>query len=85
MTSPSSTRTGAPSPSRRPRSSSACRSRPSRSRSSSRSGSSCASVVVREHNLHDENVVSADLRRERPELEADGDVVVGDDSNGRQA
>jgi uncharacterized protein (TIGR02271 family) len=37
-------------------------------------------VVVRKHTVYEEHVVSADLRRERLEVEADGDVVVHDDA-----
>jgi len=36
-------------------------------------------VVVRKHTVYEEEIVSADLRRERLEVEADGDVVVRDD------
>jgi hypothetical protein len=49
----------------------------SRSRSSSPSGSSCRErVVVRKHTVYEEHVVTADLKRERLEVEAEGDVVV---------
>ena len=37
-------------------------------------------VVVRKHTVYEEHVVSADLQRERLEVEADGDVVVHDDA-----
>ena len=33
-------------------------------------------VVVRKHTVYEEHVVSADLKRERLEVEAEGDVVV---------
>jgi len=33
-------------------------------------------VVVRKHTVYEDHVVTADLRRERLEVEADGDVVV---------
>ena len=33
-------------------------------------------VIVRKHTVYEEHVVSADLRRERLEVEGDGDVVV---------
>ena len=36
-------------------------------------------VVVRKHTVYEDETVSADLRRERLEVEADGDVVVRDD------
>ena len=36
-------------------------------------------VIVRKHTVYEEHVVSADLRRERLEVEGDGDVVVTDD------
>lgn len=36
-------------------------------------------VVVRKHTVYEEHVVTADLRRERLEVEADGDVVVTDE------
>lgn len=35
-------------------------------------------VIVRKHTVYEEHVVSADLRRERLEVEGDGDVVVTD-------
>ncbi len=35
-------------------------------------------VVVRKHTVYEEHVVSADLKRERLEVEAEGDVVVHD-------
>ena len=37
-------------------------------------------VVVRKHTVYEEHVVTADLRRERVEVEADGDVVVTEES-----
>ena len=37
-------------------------------------------VIVRKHTVYEEHVVSADLKRERLEVEADGDVVVHDES-----
>lgn len=40
-------------------------------------------VVVRKHTVYEEHVVSADLKRERLEVEAEGDVVVHDESTGR--
>lgn len=41
-------------------------------------------VVVRKHTVFEEHVVSADLKRERLEVETDGDVVVHDpDATGR--
>ncbi len=36
-------------------------------------------VVVRKHTVYEEHVVTADLRRERLEVEAEGDVVVTDE------
>ena len=42
-------------------------------------------VIVRKHTVYEEQVVSADLRRERLEVEAVGDVVVEDPSNERYA
>ena len=36
-------------------------------------------VIVRKHTVYEEHEVTADLRRERLEVEADGDVVVQDD------
>ena len=36
-------------------------------------------VIVRKHTVYEEHVVSADLRRERLEVEAEGDVVVHDE------
>jgi len=36
-------------------------------------------VIVRKHTVYEEHEVSADLKRERLEVEADGDVVVRDD------
>lgn len=39
-------------------------------------------VVVRKHTVYEDHVVSADLRRERVDVQADGDVVV-DDVRGR--
>lgn len=40
-------------------------------------------VVVRKHTVYEDQVVSADLRRERLEVETDGDVVVRDDDRQR--
>lgn len=40
-------------------------------------------VVVRKHTVFEEQQVSADLRRERLEIEADDDVVVRDDAQVR--
>jgi uncharacterized protein (TIGR02271 family) len=40
-------------------------------------------VVVRKHTVYEEHVVSADLRRERLEVEAEGDVVVHDEGEVR--
>lgn len=40
-------------------------------------------VVVRKHTVYEEHVVTADLRRERLEVEADGDVVVSDEDGPR--
>ena len=37
-------------------------------------------VIVRKHTVYEEHEVSADLKRERLEVEADGDVVVHDES-----
>jgi uncharacterized protein (TIGR02271 family) len=37
-------------------------------------------VVIRKHTVYEEHVVSADLKRERLEVEADGDVVIHDDA-----
>ena len=42
-------------------------------------------VIVRKHTVYEEQVVSADLRRERLEVEAVGDVVVEDPANERYA
>jgi uncharacterized protein (TIGR02271 family) len=42
-------------------------------------------VVVRKHTVYEEQVVSADLRRERLEVEAVGDAVVDDPSRDRYA
>ena len=42
-------------------------------------------VIVRKHTVYEEQVVSADLRRERLEVEAVGDAVVEDPSNERYA
>ena len=36
-------------------------------------------VVVRKHTVYEEHVVTADLKRERLEVEAEGDVVVHDE------
>jgi uncharacterized protein (TIGR02271 family) len=36
-------------------------------------------VVVRKHTVYEEHVVSADLKRERLEIEAEGDAVVHDE------
>ena len=36
-------------------------------------------VVIRKHTVYEEHVVSADLKRERLEVEGDGDVVVHDE------
>ena len=36
-------------------------------------------VILRKHTVYEEQVVSADLRRERLEVEADGDAVVTDE------
>ena len=36
-------------------------------------------VVVRKHTVYEEQVVSADLKKERLEVQADGDVAVHDD------
>ena len=35
-------------------------------------------VVIRKHTVYEEHVVTADLKRERLDVEADGDVVVDD-------
>ena len=40
-------------------------------------------VVVRKHTVYEEHVVTADLRRERLDVEADGDVVVADEDGPR--
>ena len=40
-------------------------------------------VVVRKHTVFEEQVVSADLKRERLEVEADGDVAVSDEGRVR--
>jgi uncharacterized protein (TIGR02271 family) len=40
-------------------------------------------VIVRKHTVYEEHEVSADLKRERLEVEADGDVVVQDDARMR--
>jgi uncharacterized protein (TIGR02271 family) len=40
-------------------------------------------VVIRKHTVYEEHEVSADLRRERLEVEADGDVVVHDEAEVR--
>lgn len=37
-------------------------------------------VVVRKHTVYEEHEVSAELKRERLEIEADGDVVVHDET-----
>ena len=42
-------------------------------------------VIVRKHTVYEEQVVTADLRRERLEVEAVGDVVVEDPANERYA
>jgi uncharacterized protein (TIGR02271 family) len=42
-------------------------------------------VIVRKHTVYEEQVVSADLRRERLEVEAVGDAVVDDPSLDRYA
>jgi uncharacterized protein (TIGR02271 family) len=42
-------------------------------------------VIVRKHTVYEEQVVTADLRRERLEVEADGDAVVEDPSRDRYA
>ena len=42
-------------------------------------------VIVRKHTVYEEQVVSADLRRERLEVEAVGDAVVEDPSRDRYA
>ncbi len=42
-------------------------------------------VIVRKHTVYEEQVVSAELRRERLEVEAVGDVVVEDPSRDRYA
>jgi hypothetical protein len=49
-------------------------------RAAGRSGSV---TVVRRHTVEEEHVVSADVKRELLEVEANGDVVVRDDSTGR--
>ena len=36
-------------------------------------------VVIRKHTVFEDHVVTADLRRERLEVEADGDVVIHDE------
>jgi len=38
-------------------------------------------VVVRKHTVYEDETVSADLRRERLEVETEGDVVVRDDDS----
>lgn len=40
-------------------------------------------VIVRKHTVYEEHVVTADLKRERLEVETEGDVVVTDDQPGR--
>ena len=40
-------------------------------------------VIVRKHTVYEEHEVTADLKRERLEVEADGDVVVQDDGRSR--
>ena len=40
-------------------------------------------VIVRKHTVYEEHVVSADLKRERLEVEADGGVVVQDEGQAR--
>ena len=40
-------------------------------------------VVVRKHTVYEEHEVSADLKRERLEVETDGDVVVQDEAGVR--
>jgi uncharacterized protein (TIGR02271 family) len=42
-------------------------------------------VIIRKHTVYEEQVVTADLRRERLEVEAVGDVVVEDPSQDRYA
>ena len=42
-------------------------------------------VIVRKHTVYEEQVVTADLRRERLEVEAVGDAVVEDPSRDRYA
>ena len=42
-------------------------------------------VIVRKHTVYEEQVVSAELRRERLEVEAVGDVVVEDPARDRYA
>ena len=42
-------------------------------------------VIIRKHTVYEEQVVSADLRRERLEVEAVGDAVVEDPSSDRYA
>ena len=42
-------------------------------------------VILRKHTVYEEQVVSAELRRERLEVEAVGDVVVEDPANERFA
>ena len=40
-------------------------------------------VVIRKHTVYEEHVVQADLKRERLEVEAEGDVVVRDEAEVR--
>jgi len=40
-------------------------------------------VIVRKHTVYEDHVVTADLRRERLEVEGDGDVVIHDPDNDR--
>ena len=39
-------------------------------------------VIIRKHTVYEDHVVTADLRRERLEVEADGDVTVHDPGSG---
>ena len=41
-------------------------------------------VILRKHTVYEEQVVSADLKRERLEVEAVGDAVVTDEGRGRR-
>ena len=40
-------------------------------------------VIVRKHTVYEDHVVTADLRRERLEVEGDGDVVIEDEEQRR--